>query len=193
MERVGSGMEVKMKYSLKKYWGILLLMIILIISGCSSNKGDNYASHLPTNEMRDEFTTAFYNCITVNVLPPESDASQTADVEVSIPDLASIYKDNKDAFGNADNVDDIKQILLTHFKDHYIETTISENVYKDGDIWKLTSTQQINALIYKSVDEYLEALATDIGVGLEVGDESFEKMVEEAKTLGEEMQNEKNN
>ena len=154
---------------------------ILIISGCSNHKSNNYTNYFTNYEVQDELTKSFYDHIEIKITTPPSHSENETDVEVTIPDLVAVYQNNREEFIIAENTDDVKNLLQDHLNDHVLTYTVAETVCLDDGVWKLNSTEQIDILIAKVVDEYLDVAMSDIksdDCTIEINANVFDKMLE---------------
>ena len=143
---------------------------------------NSFTSQLETPAVQDELTRAFYDDIKLNITPPASEESSTT-VEVTIPDLAAIYRANRDVIQTIDSLDALKDLLRAHLGEYATTTTITEAVYKEGAVWKLCSTEQVDALIGASVDEMLSAASDEIGVTVEITENETVRLISAVEAM----------
>lgn len=142
---------------------ILAVLLLIMTSGCTSDrKLESIRDPKDRHEDVQEPTEAFYSSVQIKIEPPRASDEALTQVEVTIPDLAAIYRENREAFSKARTSEDIQKLLLEHLDKHTLTHTITEEVYKDGDIWVLSSDEQVDSLIADAVDAFLAAVANDV-------------------------------
>ena len=162
----------------------ILWVLVVICCGCAPKTKDSYATKLDHAATQDALTRAFYDDITLDITPPAGEEGSAA-VEVTIPDLAAIYRANRDTIQTIDSVEALKDLLRAHLGEHTTTTVITETVYKDGTTWKLRSTAQVDALIGEAVDALLSAAADEIGIQVKISEDEMARLVEDVEAMGD--------
>lgn len=169
---------------------LILFLLILCLGGCSSKTKSTYRAYAPADGMNDTLTQTFYDNIKIKITPPKDDTAPSAQVKVTLPDLAAIYQANKEEFLNTESTEDYKEILRKHMDDYTITNSITEEVYLDDSSWKLNSTRQIDAMIGEIIDAYLSSASSEIGIAVEIGQEDMELLIQDIEnqigTIGKE-------
>jgi len=142
---------------------LLLMSVLLIffIGGCSSESGQTYKDYTGSYIIEDSFTQEFYQNVSIDIFEVHRD-TKTGIVKVSIPDLQAIYHNHQVELTNNPTADQVQKVLSTNFQEAIIEKSFDADLYRDGQEWKLASTEQIDSLIAEVVDDYLNTVLSDI-------------------------------
>ena len=145
----------------KKYVLILIFLNLLFISGCSSNRQQTYVDYVGNYQSDDEFVKAFYNSILIDIKNIQTELERGT-VDVTIPDLEAIYKAHYDEFVSGQKEEDIQNIILENIDEYVIKVSIDTDLVKDGNAWKVGSTEQIDEEISTMIDNFLLLVFSDM-------------------------------
>lgn len=178
-----------MRFTKRTVLCAVLLLLAALCAGCAAGTQDSDTpqdiSQWERPAVRDELTRAFYDGIKLNITPPTSEEDLTTTVEVTIPDLAAIYRSNQEDLLQAGDVEALKDLLRRHLTEYSTTHSITEQVYPDGTGWKLSSSAQIDALVGAAVDEFLSAAAGEIGVTVEITEDETARLISAVEQMGD--------
>ena len=149
-------------------FSLLLALVMLFpwsLTSCSlssDSPSNSYASYLDDGVKENSFVKEYYEKVTFKFDPPKTGDSGSTSVVVSLPDLEKIYENYTAEFSEAKTSDNVQKIIKKHVDEFTIEKELTAEVYKDGDDWRLKSTENIDELVNTTVDEFLAKVISNV-------------------------------
>lgn len=151
----------------KKIIFIIVMSNLFFANGCSSSGQQTYSDYILNYQEEDEFTKVFFENVSIEVEKVQTDLGRGT-VIVKIPDLAGIYETHYDEFVSGQTEEEIQEIILQNINEYDMEISIDTDLVKDGKTWKVKSIEQVDKVISDMVDNFLNAVLSDMQINISI-------------------------